>query len=65
MLSAEIHKDPTRYIAGIVGGLSARALLYSALALACGLAVGGSLTRVPWLPNEKVSTLIYASTIPP
>ena len=64
MLSAEIHKDLTRYKAKVVGGLSARALLCSALALACGLAVGGYLTWVLGLPYEEVSILIYASTIP-
>ena len=64
MLSAEIHKDLTRYRAKVVGGLSARALLCSALALACGLAVGGYLTWVLGLPYEEVSILIYASTIP-
>lgn len=64
MLSAEIHKDLTRYRAKVVGGLSARALVCSALALACGLAVGGYLTWVLGLPYEEVSILIYASTIP-
>ena len=64
MLSAEIHKDLTRYRAKVVGGLSARALVCSALALACGLAVGGYLTWVMGLPYESVSVLIYASTIP-
>ena len=47
-----------------MGGLSARALAFSALALACGLAVGGYLTWVLGLPYESVSVLIYASTIP-
>ena len=64
MLSAEIHKDLTRYHAKVVGGLSARALVCSALALACGLAVGGYLTWVLGLPYEEVSILIYASTTP-
>lgn len=64
MLSAEVHKDLTRYRAKVVGGLSARALAFSALALACGLAVGGYLTWVLGLPYESVSVLIYASTIP-
>lgn len=64
MLSAEIHKDLTRYHAKVVAGLSARTLACVAAALATGVAVGGYLTWVLGLPFEEVSVLIYASTIP-
>ena len=64
MLSAEIHKDLTRYRAKVVAGLSARTLSCVAAALATGVAVGGYLTWVLGLPFEEVSIFIYASTIP-
>ena len=64
MLSAEIHKDLTRYRAKVVAGLSARTLACVAAALATGVAVGGYLTWVLGLEFEQVSIVIYASTIP-
>lgn len=64
MLSAEVHKDLTRYHAKVVAGLSARTLACVAAALATGVAVGGYLTWVLGLEYEQVSILIYASTIP-
>lgn len=64
MLTAEIHKDLTRYKAKVVAGLSARTLACVAAALATGVAVGAYLTWVLGLEFEQVSIFIYASTIP-
>lgn len=64
MLSAEIHKDLTRYKAKVVAGLTARTLACVAAALATGVAVGCYLTWVLGFDYESVSVLIYASTIP-
>ena len=64
MLSAEIHKDLTKYKAKVVAGLSARTLACIALAVGSAVLCGFYFTWVLGIDFDVVSWLIYGITVP-
>lgn len=64
MISIPIHKDISKYEPKIVGGLTARTLLFTTLAIVVGLVVGlfvglvlgGDVSEFPWIFLELGAT---------